>query len=99
MFLIAAGQRPDLGRMGITVSRKIGTSVVRNRARRLVREAARRIPSLVPLGIDLVLVWRAPPASMRMQDALAEMQQVASLIGARSRALLLAPAARQGGRP
>ena len=88
VFLLAPGQRADIGRIGITVSRKIGTAVVRNRARRLVRESIRRMPGFVPPGIDLVVVLRAPPGQMRMQEALMEMQQVASLIGRRCRALL-----------
>jgi ribonuclease P protein component len=99
VFLLAPSVRPDLGRLGITVSRKIGTAVVRNRARRLVREAARRMPELVPMGIDMVLVWRSPPEQMRMHDALDEMQQVAPLIGRRGRALLLASVGRNEDRP
>jgi ribonuclease P protein component len=99
VFLLATSPRSDLGRMGITVSRRIGTAVVRNRARRLVREAARRVPELVPAGIDLVLVWRAPPERMRMQDALAEFQEVAPLIGRRSRALMVKAAGRREDKP
>jgi len=94
VFLLAPSPRSDLGRMGITVSRRIGTAVVRNRARRLVREAARRVPELVPVGIDIVLVWRSPPDRMRMQDALAEFHEVQQLIGRRSRALLAQGAGR-----
>lgn len=53
--------RNDLSssRIGITASRKVGGAVQRNRARRLLREAARHLyPHLEP-GWDLVLVARA----------------------------------------
>ena len=86
----------DTGRVGITVSRKIGTAVVRNRARRLVREALRRVPGLVPAGIDMIVVQRCPPGQMRMQDALAELQGVSKLIERRCQALASAPLAAQG---
>lgn len=46
-------------RLGITVSRKVGKAVVRNRIKRLVREAFRRNRETLPEGIDLVLVARA----------------------------------------
>jgi ribonuclease P protein component len=48
--------KPDDGaRIGITATRKIGNSVERNRARRLVREAFRKNKSLVPKGVDIVI--------------------------------------------
>lgn len=43
-------------RLGITTAKKVGTAVVRNRTRRLVREAFRRDRALLPDGVDLVLV-------------------------------------------
>ena len=42
-------------RIGITVTRKIGNSVERNRARRLVREVFRKNKWLVPQGVDIVI--------------------------------------------
>lgn len=45
-------------RIGITTSRKVGNAVFRNRMRRLVREAARRIliPQAGALCFDIVVV-------------------------------------------
>jgi ribonuclease P protein component len=48
-------EQADGVRIGITTTRKIGNSVERNRARRLVREAFRRNKWLVPQGVDIVI--------------------------------------------
>lgn len=42
-------------RIGITATRKIGNSVERNRARRMVRDAFRKNKWLVPNGVDIVI--------------------------------------------
>jgi ribonuclease P protein component len=43
------------GRLGLTVTKKVGNSVVRNRIRRLVREWL-RLHGWVPTGWDMVVV-------------------------------------------
>ena len=46
-------------RLGFTVTKKVGNAVVRNRARRRLKEAARlSLPSLGLSGWDLVLIGR-----------------------------------------
>jgi ribonuclease P protein component len=55
---IAAGMPPASARVGLTVSSKVGGSVVRNRIKRRLREAVRRELSGLP-AVDLVLVARA----------------------------------------
>ena len=45
----------ERSRLGITVTRQIGGSVVRNRCKRLVREAVRRNKEVVPGSFDLVI--------------------------------------------
>src|SRR5690606_10265723 len=50
--------------LGLTASRKVGSAVVRNRARRRLREAARMLlPELGEPGVDYVLVARASAAA------------------------------------
>ena len=73
-FVLIVSGRPDRGpaRLGITASRKIGGAVTRNRAKRLVREAFRANPELFPPGIDLVVIVRKPPGSMKAAEVGAE---------------------------
>ena len=47
-------------RLGVTATRRLGKAVVRNRARRLVREAYRTHRDEFPAGFDLVVVAHAP---------------------------------------
>jgi ribonuclease P protein component len=61
-------------RLGLAVPRAVGSAVVRNRMKRQLREAWRRVLDDVPAGHDYVLVARpglAEPAQARGQDWLA----------------------------
>lgn len=65
-FLLQARERqpdeptpPEVVRVGFTCSKKVGNSVLRNRARRRLREIARLIlPGLARPGWDYVLIGR-----------------------------------------
>lgn len=50
----------DHSRFGFSVSRRVGKATVRNRAKRLLREAARLRRQMIPPGQDLVLIARSP---------------------------------------
>jgi len=47
-------------RLGLSVGRRIGRSVLRNRIKRLVREAFRRAPSRESGGLDVVIIPKNP---------------------------------------
>ena len=49
-------------RLGLSVSRRFGGAVQRNRLRRLYREAFRLTRSELATGLDLVLIPRSPTA-------------------------------------
>lgn len=54
---VCENELPHL-RLGLSVSRKFGIAVKRNRWRRLCREAFRHTKQLLPAGFDLILIPR-----------------------------------------
>lgn len=58
----------NINRFGITVSKKIGTSVERNRAKRIVRESLRIFGDDIVKGYDIIIVCRQAINSCKRQD-------------------------------
>jgi ribonuclease P protein component len=76
-FVIYAGgleHDPSRSRLGVTVSRRIGNAVVRNRVKRRVREIFRKeIRARLPAGTSIVIIARGgagPLASPAICDEL-----------------------------
>ena len=63
-------------RLGITVSKKVGSAHVRNRVKRLIREAFRRNKTLFPPGIDLVFVAKRTRMELELPQVVREIQKL-----------------------
>ena len=55
-------------RIGISVSKKVGNSVVRHRVTRLIRESYRLHEAVFNSGLDIVIVARASAASVGYEE-------------------------------
>jgi ribonuclease P protein component len=71
------------GRMGITVSRKVGGAVVRNRVKRWIRECYRRRHPEFPCAVDVVVVARPAAAAAGHAGICRELATLARRLGAR----------------
>ena len=58
LVLYVAPNQLDLTRLGLSVGRKVGKAVVRNRIKRRLREAFRLCRSELPVGLDLICIPR-----------------------------------------
>ena len=91
-FVLALGVGPDArapSRLGVTVSKQVSKKAVeRGRCKRLVREAFRLDPQLVPRGVDLVVIVRAGAQSLGLADVQREWAAVRSLLGRRAAAVM-----------
>jgi len=61
-------------RLGITVTRRYGNAVRRNRFKRIVREAFRLSRALLPQGFDLNIKPRTASYEAKMIDILTELK-------------------------
>ncbi|MDR6225366.1 ribonuclease P protein component [Desmospora profundinema] len=57
-------RQPGPVRIGISVSRKVGNAVIRNRIKRLVKEITRQWVEDLPEETDLIVIARKPAAEM-----------------------------------
>ncbi len=64
-------------RLGITVTKKVGTAVERNRIKRVVREVFRRNRTLFPGGHDFVFIAKRGSTDVAYDSLLSELQRAA----------------------
>lgn len=58
----------DINRIGISVSKKVGNSVVRHRVTRLIRESYRLHENIFNSGLDMVIVARQGAAAVGYKE-------------------------------
>ena len=78
-----AQPQQDFFRLGVSVSKKLGNAVVRNRIRRLLKEIVRLHAARIPGGYDLILIARKPAAEMsylEMEKSVLHVLKRASLL-------------------
>lgn len=78
VILIAQGAGVGYHRLGITVSKKVGSSVRRNRIKRLIREFFRThkreiLPSYMPMGADIVVIVKPACPYMKLEEVAREL--------------------------
>ncbi|MEZ4229025.1 MAG: ribonuclease P protein component [Polyangiaceae bacterium] len=71
LVVYARGDR-EPARLGLTVSRRVGNAVARNRMKRLLREVF-RTGAHWPEGVDLVIIAKRGPADLTAQRIAAEL--------------------------
>ncbi|MEM9070577.1 MAG: ribonuclease P protein component [Myxococcota bacterium] len=67
-------------RLGITITKKVGNAVARNRTRRVVREVFRRNPAIFPAGMDLVVIAKKGAPELGFDDVLGEFRRAQSAL-------------------
>jgi len=72
--IVACRSEMDTSRLGITVSKKVGNAVERNRIRRLVREFFRLNRSRLSVRQDIVIIANKNIGSLTYQDVCAELE-------------------------
>ena len=68
----------DINRLGISVSKKTGNSVVRHRVKRLMKEAFRTSEDMFNSGLDIVFVAKKSAAEMTFDDAKKSLMDLAA---------------------
>jgi ribonuclease P protein component len=60
VYAFARGEEPDApARLGLSVSRKVGSAVERNRVKRVLRACFAELAPTLPRGLDVVVIARS----------------------------------------
>ncbi len=75
--------RTDINRVGISVSKKVGNSIVRHRLTRLIRESVRLNSDNITKGYDIVIIARAALKDKKYKETESAYMHLAKLHGIR----------------
>ncbi|HOT10464.1 MAG TPA: ribonuclease P protein component [Polyangiaceae bacterium] len=84
VFLMAPRTAPAPSRLGITVTKKVGCAVVRNRAKRLIRETFRTLSERLPRDVDVVVIVRKALHGQTTNSVMREWLAVEALLHRRA---------------
>ena len=74
--IVACGNSIGVKRLGITVTKKTGNAVFRNRTKRLIREFFRRNKNLFPAGHDVVVMAKKNTPPLTYQETERELTEL-----------------------
>lgn len=77
-YVVLFFRKNNLGynRLGFLASKKVGNSVVRNRARRLMKESFRKIEPNILIGFDIILIARNTIKDVKCNDVYKSMNSL-----------------------
>jgi ribonuclease P protein component len=84
-FVVLAAHEGDTGigpRLGVTVGRKVGNAVQRNRVKRRIREWFRRDRACLRDDLDLVVIGRRAAVGLSGREAAGQLREASGRLGA-----------------